>query len=265
MDTSLSKALIMVAGVLLAMIVIAFVTFSFRRIGTWATTSDEQELSEQKEKFNKEYEVYDKNLMYGVDVISCLNKAKSNNDKISSTYAEKVDASYEIKVRVELTPSSGNKANLDESLTVYHIVKEDDEREIAYTTGNGPNVGNIKINNPNLGFKFLNTNYSNLSTSITSNANNFICSIQNTVKVDSTLELTKDTPENSDIMKLLDASDAISQVVKNSDYNSRNNPEGWTKVEFKSALYALKQKKFKCTGITYKESGRVDTISFKEY
>ena len=67
MDTSLSKALIIVAGVLLAMLVVAFITFSFQRMGTWATANDQELLAEQKEKFNKEYEAYDKNLMYGVD------------------------------------------------------------------------------------------------------------------------------------------------------------------------------------------------------
>ena len=82
MDESVSKALIMVASVLHAMIVVGFITFSFGQMGIWATVQDDEVLTQQTTDFNREYEAYDKNLMYGVDVISCLNKALSNNDKI---------------------------------------------------------------------------------------------------------------------------------------------------------------------------------------
>lgn len=117
MDTSISKALIMVASVLLAMIVIAFMTFTFNRTGTWATTQDQEKLTEQIQKFNKEYEAYDKDLMYGVDVISCLNKVLANNDKITSEKVingEKYDISYAVDAEVAIT------SDMQESIIVMY-------------------------------------------------------------------------------------------------------------------------------------------------
>ena len=117
MDTSISKALIMVASVLLAMIVIAFMTFTFNRTGTWATTQDQEKLTEQIQKFNKEYEAYDKDLMYGVDVISCLNKVLANNDKITNEKVingEKYDVSYAVNAEVEIT------SDMQESIIVMY-------------------------------------------------------------------------------------------------------------------------------------------------
>ena len=122
MDNSIAKALIIVASVLVAMIVASFMVFSFRRIGTWASSADSEVMIEQTDKFNKEFEVYDKDLMYGVDVISCLNKALSNNEKISNTTivnGENVDAIYEVKVKVTLKTGTSN--TLYESMEVYHI------------------------------------------------------------------------------------------------------------------------------------------------
>ena len=108
MDSSLSKALIMIASVLLAIIVIGFMTFTFRRTGDWATTQDDEMLTKQAAEFNQQFEAYDKDLMYGVDVISCLNKAKSNNDQIideRKINGDKYDDSYQVIVAVQLKSS----------------------------------------------------------------------------------------------------------------------------------------------------------------
>ena len=256
MDSSLSKALIMVAGVLLAMLVIAFITVSFNRIGEWATTSDEELSTEQKEEFNKEFEVYDKSLMYGVDFISCLNKAKSNNDKINNKFGESIDASYEVKVTVYLL-GENNKVELSESLEVSHL--SNDGIEIAYQNSgpeNAPSLGDLN-------FKFLNTAYDELSGTFGKNYK-LKSKMDSSVTIANPLVLTKDSTESDDIIKLLSAADAISQTVKNPDYKTRNDVNGWTKAEFRSALYYLKTKKFKCTGITYKDNGRIESIGFKE-
>ena len=156
MDTSLSKALIIVAGVLLAMIVIAFMTYTFRQIGSWSSTSQDEVLVEQMQKFNKEYEAYDKDLMYGVDVISCLNKAKSNNDKINNKFGESIDASYEVKVTVYLL-GENNKVELSESLEVSHLSNDGIEIAVYDEKYENPTYTKLNkyivipnINNPNI-------------------------------------------------------------------------------------------------------------------
>ena len=76
-----AKALEIVAGVLLAVIIISLIVYFFSTISEWPSQEDEMQSAEQLAQFNLEYEVYEKNAMYGVDVISCLNKARSNNQK----------------------------------------------------------------------------------------------------------------------------------------------------------------------------------------
>lgn len=257
MDTSISKALIMVASVLLAMIVIAFITFSFRGMSQWATTSDDELLTKQKDKFNKEYEAYDKDLMYGVDVISCLNKALSNNDKISKkeyVTGDMLDQSYEIEVKVSL-----KSKELAETLEVYYTPdningfssKED------YTYQNGDGITDVDLEKA--GFKFIdNNNYMKLSQF--EKSSKLETKTDGKVKLENTeLTLSKDSAENDRIIQLLEASNSISEIVKNKDKTKK-----WTKAEFRSALYDLKTRKFKCVGIKYSEAGRVNCIEFKE-
>ena len=73
---NVSKALEIAAGVLLAVMIMSLISYFFSRIGIWPQEQDKMESAEQLAKFNTEYTVYEKKAMYGVDVISCLNKAK---------------------------------------------------------------------------------------------------------------------------------------------------------------------------------------------
>lgn len=252
MDNSLSKALIMVAGILLAVIVIGFMTFSFRRIGTWAQATDAERLAEQNAKFNKEYEVYDKDLMYGVDVISCLNKALSNNDAIEGKYAEAKDESYEVQVKVTIN------SPLEEAIKVYYI--EDNKKEFAYTTGEGPS--NVKLED--VGFNFFGTDYEDKISTFKENAS----LVTQNKEIDGvkifTLTKEKTGAGEAELRALLSVANTLSEVVKNPDKENRTKENSWTKAEFKSALYDLKTRKFKCTNLEYSEAGRVNYIEFKE-
>ena len=256
MDTSLSKALIIVAGVLLAMLVVAFITFSFQRMGTWATANDQELLAEQKEKFNKEYEAYDKNLMYGVDVISCLNKALSNNDKIQK---KMLDASYEVKVTVSLKQDKP----LQESIEVYHM--NENGKELKYANDKG--CSNVTLKDvedvEDVEFEFLSKSYkdiSNFDKSTQLKTQNQSCK-----KIATTMQLTKDgnATGEADLRALLSVVDTLSEVVKNSE-SKRTESDNWTKAEFRSALYDLKLRKFKCTKVGYSDQGRINEISFEE-
>lgn len=79
-----NKALIMAASTLIGVMLFSLFVMFIQNISIWPETEDEILSSDQKSAFNAEYEVYQKSAMYGVDVISCLNKALSNNEK----YAE---------------------------------------------------------------------------------------------------------------------------------------------------------------------------------
>ena len=251
MDSTISKALVIAGSILLAMIVVAFVVHSFTQIGSWATTSDQEVLTKQLQEFNKEYEAYDKSLMYGVDVISCLNKVKSNNDKIIKkevVNGETYDASYEIKVKMTL------KSELEESIKVYHMRNN---KEYGYENNTGPN--GVKIEK--VGFSFFSKDYKNM-TKFKENdelktTNNKVCNLKEFL-------LTKDSTDNDEIIQLLSVSSTISEIKKNDNKDDASQENSWTKVEFRSALYDLKTKKFKCQKIDYRENGRINYIEFKE-
>lgn len=271
----MSKALIIAAGVLLAMIVIAFMTYSFRQLGSWATEQDQALLTEQRDKFNKEYEVYDKDLMYGVDVISCLNKAKSNNDQITDAKyvtGDMYDSSYEVKVKVTLTKEDNNhnKIPLEETITVYHI-KVSDRKERAYATNDGPTKGNSSQNytlaDMSKKFKFLDKDYKKISKFDSStkliSQNNACDGLDNVFEFNITA--TKSGPNEKETRDLLSLSDTLSEVVKNTDKSTSAMETGWTKAEFKSALYDLKTRKFTCSDLRYDaNTGRVNYIEFTE-
>ena len=76
-----NKALIMAGATMLAVLVLSLVLITLSRIGALSAEKESEQQVEQIEKFNQEYEAYNKKLMYGVDVLSCLNKARSNNEK----------------------------------------------------------------------------------------------------------------------------------------------------------------------------------------
>lgn len=254
MDTSLSKALIMVAGVLVAMVVIAFMTHSFNQMGDWATTKDEELLIEQNQEFNKEYEVYDKDLMYGVDVISCLNKALSNNKKITDkrvVNGEQYDASYEVKVDVII-----NKT-LTEGIRIYHMNASG--KEIEYTGDENPKDD---LKNIDEIFK-ISTEYKESGISQLGLNRTLKHGYEDTKVKKGTYSLTVNTSSTDTIIALLTLSNDLKQTVKNNSQNATKTTS-WTKAVWETPLYDLKTRKFKCSKLTYSESGRVNYIEFKE-
>lgn len=76
-----NKAIMMAFGMLVAVMILGTVAWVFTRLKALPVQDDDADIIEQRRLFNQEYEVYDKKIMYGVDIISVLNKAQSNNEK----------------------------------------------------------------------------------------------------------------------------------------------------------------------------------------
>lgn len=132
-----AKALEMAAGVLLGVILMALVAYFFTQISSWPQNEEDIMSREQLAKFNLEYEVYNKSKMYGVDVISCLNKVISNNEKYAQGGAflggnaslgdYKQRENYWINVKLKLKKNKDDKnvsavsgTTLYETIEVYH-------------------------------------------------------------------------------------------------------------------------------------------------
>ena len=139
-----AKALEIAAGVLLAILIMSLISLFFSNLGIWPEEEDSRETAEQLAKFNLEYEVYDKKGMYGTDVISCLTKAKSNNEKyaLGGKYlsGSKYGEQYWINVYVRLND------DLEELVTVYYydpLTSDISSQQIVFDDNN--TVVNTKI------------------------------------------------------------------------------------------------------------------------
>ena len=120
-----ARALEMAAGVLLGVMLFALVAYFFNSISSSPEQEDDIVTAEQLALFNKEFEVYDKNKMYGVDVISCLNKIKSYDDKYVQgkdatlftgvAYGKKFAINAKVKINTQLKETV--------ELTVYNSIE----------------------------------------------------------------------------------------------------------------------------------------------
>ena len=76
-----SYALHIAIGVLIGIAILSLIVFYWRKFGVFEKAKDESIEVKNRADFNAEYLAYDKNLMYGSDILSCLNKAQNNNQK----------------------------------------------------------------------------------------------------------------------------------------------------------------------------------------
>ena len=110
-----TKALIIACNVMLAVIILSVLLYGYGRIRQLPLEEDARAQAEAIAEFNKGFEVYDKKIMYGVDVLSCLNKAKSNNEKyITGSFLSGALSSRENAIDVVVAL----KSPLEESITV---------------------------------------------------------------------------------------------------------------------------------------------------
>ena len=124
-----AKALELAAGVLLGVMLMALISYFFSHVGEWPQQDDEIATQEQLAKFNLEYEVYDKKGMYGVDVISCLNKAQSNNEKYAEGNRFLSGSAYGTQYYIDVWVSINSP--LEEKLEVRYYDKNQKE-VVAY-------------------------------------------------------------------------------------------------------------------------------------
>lgn len=277
------KALEIAAGVLLGVILLALIVYFFSSLGSFPEQQENNMSVEQLAAFNMEYEVYNKTRMYGVDVISCLNKAKDNNDKYIAADKEKFGfltegrhpPEYVINVFVNFKNNPAGGAVLEESVEVKYIdsngrelTKHDKETSTSYQDAFSGfvNFSEIKSNN--------------ISATTIKETDNMITHTENVklgekyvnkndklyyplLNVD---DENKPKYEETVLLSLLEfASKNMRIYVKNNTDNAEELTTNWSSVTWTTALYSLKQKQFKCDEIKYnKKTGRVSEIYFEE-
>lgn len=91
-----SKALIMAGGVLIALIIIGILVAFFNNLSDWQKISQTSEEVEQITEFNKQYDVYSRNV-YGSELLSIANKIDDYNKRESDNKGySKIDLEVQI-------------------------------------------------------------------------------------------------------------------------------------------------------------------------
>lgn len=81
------------------------------KLGRVVGETDEDTIQEEIKAFNDGFEAYNKKLMYGIDVISVLNKAIDNNEKYDVNGSEK-DYFVDIEITIyDKTTTQGTEQN----------------------------------------------------------------------------------------------------------------------------------------------------------
>lgn len=85
---NISKAIIIVGGMLLAILIITLLVFLYSRISVIPQEQVKQHSETGIIEYNRSFEVYQKPLMYGTDIISVINKAVDHNMRNGLLHAE---------------------------------------------------------------------------------------------------------------------------------------------------------------------------------
>lgn len=123
-----SKALIMAGGILLSVLILGLAVMVFRNISDLEGVKQDSEAQEQASEFNKRYEMFIRDGLYGSEVVSAANQMADYNRR------ESLDKGYErIEVQVILVHEIQyakyftriGSYNTEELLSNYHDLEED--------------------------------------------------------------------------------------------------------------------------------------------
>ena len=133
-----SKALLIAGGILLAILILSALVFMFSSVRNFSESQEEKTLAEQTARFNAEYDVYNKSVMYGTDVISVINKGIDHNLRVGD-YESNIDIILNLSaVNFNETPGESSIGNRQYNISV-------DYRELQnFFNSNSSNLNNFK-------------------------------------------------------------------------------------------------------------------------
>ena len=113
-----SKALIMAGGVLLVMLIIAILIFSWGKFSDFYNGEDEIVNTKDVTEFNLQFTTYDRKNVYGYELISLANKIADYNDRYSTANVD-ITAGYNPITLKVILPNNDSVKKLwfDESYT----------------------------------------------------------------------------------------------------------------------------------------------------
>lgn len=246
----MSQALKMAGGVLIAIVIIATLAYFFRELSPFQQQIEDIEALEQTAEFNKEYEVYNKSLMLGVDLISVINKAYSNNRAYIEAYGYSEDIRNNYLIDIQLDGGITLKQTLDLRLVTWEDGKV---KEKSINVENLETISKNELKDLIDEEELLDEWDSNILV-------NEICLIDEDRDA-------IDTPKeqlyvNSDIYNVIISNTELKKIFTNTNEETKDD---WTKAVFETYAYNLKTKKFRCIGVENSEqTGRITKMIFEK-
>lgn len=74
-----AQALLIAGGILLAILTLSLLVYMSNNVSTIGTAQAQEKEAKRLAAWNAEWEAYDKTRLYGVDVLTVVNKAEQNN------------------------------------------------------------------------------------------------------------------------------------------------------------------------------------------
>ncbi len=116
-----SKALVIAGGVIIAVMILATLLYASKTWNIIPQAEDTTLAQKQLMAFNQQYESYARDALYGVDLISILNKAIDNNEKYNVKPGELMSVNVEFIIKNDIEGTiitkrhytSGNKKGED--------------------------------------------------------------------------------------------------------------------------------------------------------
>lgn len=228
-----SKALLIAGGILLALLTTSLLILVYNNMQSMQNAQAQKLETEQRIAFNKEYEAYNKSLLYGTDVITVVNKAINNNKKM-----ELMNKDERFYINIKLLTNGTFKSE----------VYKEERGELAE---NGKTSKRTKLTDPDIssltsagnildGIHIVTENIpgSNTSGIVTTNLGMW--------KKDGSIEMDKGV--------LAFFTQSATDTIKE---------DGYTNYYVYSALTVFKKTIFTCKSIEYSdETGRVKEITF---
>ena len=267
-----SKAFLIAGGTLIGVMLVILITVFFRSLSPLEREKQNEEQAEQITAFNKEYDAYNKKLMYGVDLISVLNKAKSNNEKyVSGNFLSGFKYNNDYLINIEFTI----KEDLTDTVLVNYLStkKVNNGGEIIEITENqeGQYVNDKGAVDTKLTSAFKEPTQDYFSKVNDLSLKKLVTGYYKSKFTKGTYNLLdgENNPQTNDTVNtLLNVADAIKKNVKNPSENIKDklfSENGWSSAEWRTSLYDLKTRKFKCVDEKYNEqTGRIIYMEFTE-
>jgi len=118
-----SKALLIAGGIFLAILILSAMMYMASSITSIGEAQENKKAAEQLAAFNAQYEAYDKQLMYGTDIVTVINKAYEDGITIKLNGIEVTSSDFtldEVKINMRAAKLDASDATSGyEPLKIY--------------------------------------------------------------------------------------------------------------------------------------------------